>query len=113
MLLLLASLAFAAEHASDIIEVADVNTVTGTLEIRVERCSHSTLTIAQWNAIRRLEGRIGEQQMIAMNAAVELEGKSFAAVAGSWLAPAATGDKAGKDEGAGLMASECIHRRSP
>ena len=52
MLLFLASLTFAAEHASDIIEVADVNTVTGTLEIRVERCSHSLLTITQWNAIR-------------------------------------------------------------
>ncbi len=59
---------------------------------------------AQWNAIRGLEGRIGEQQMIAMNAAVELEGKSFAAVARSWLAPTGTGDKEGKGERAGLMA---------
>ena len=43
----------------------------------------------QWNAIGKLEGRITAQQMIAMNAAVELEGKSFAAVAKDWLAPAA------------------------
>ncbi|MES2323215.1 MAG: glycine betaine ABC transporter substrate-binding protein [Pseudomonadota bacterium] len=43
---------------------------------------------AQWNAIGKLEGRITGQQMIAMNAAVELEGKSFAAVARDWLAPA-------------------------
>ncbi len=43
-----------------------------------------------WRAIARLEGRIPAAQMIAMNAAVELEGKSFAAVAAQWLAPAPT-----------------------
>ena len=41
---------------------------------------------AQWAAIARLEGRIKAEQMIAMNAAVELEGKSFAAVAQEWRA---------------------------
>ncbi len=43
---------------------------------------------AAWQAIGKLEGRISEAQMIAMNAAVELEGKSFATVAAQWLAPA-------------------------
>ena len=44
---------------------------------------------AAWGAIQKLEGRIPADQMIAMNAAVELEGKSFANVAAAWLAPAA------------------------
>jgi osmoprotectant transport system permease protein len=44
---------------------------------------------AAWAAIGKLEGRISASQMIAMNAAVELEGKSFAAVARAWLAPGA------------------------
>lgn len=43
---------------------------------------------AAWRAISTLEGRITAQQMIAMNAGAELEGKSFAAVAAQWLAPA-------------------------
>ena len=43
---------------------------------------------AAWAAIGKLEGRISASQMIGMNAAVELEGKSFAAVARAWLAPA-------------------------
>jgi osmoprotectant transport system permease protein len=42
----------------------------------------------EWAAIAALEGRIGAAQMIAMNAQVELEGKSFAAVAKNWLRPA-------------------------
>jgi osmoprotectant transport system permease protein len=41
---------------------------------------------AAWNAIAHLEGRIAATDMIAMNAAAELEGKSFAAVARDWLA---------------------------
>ncbi len=41
---------------------------------------------AAWRAIARLEGRIPAEAMIAMNAAVELEGESFAAVAANWLA---------------------------
>jgi osmoprotectant transport system permease protein len=41
---------------------------------------------AAWRAIEQLEGRITPEAMIAMNAAVELEGKSFAAVAANWLA---------------------------
>jgi osmoprotectant transport system permease protein len=39
----------------------------------------------QWQAIARLEGRISESDMIAMNAAVEIDGKTFAAVAANWL----------------------------
>ncbi len=40
----------------------------------------------QWAAIAALEGRISAAQMIAMNGAVELEGKSFAEVAHAFLA---------------------------
>ena len=43
---------------------------------------------AAWAAIARLQGRISAAQMIAMNAAVELKGQSFAQVAKDWLAPA-------------------------
>ncbi|MCO5399925.1 glycine betaine ABC transporter substrate-binding protein [Ralstonia soli] len=50
---------------------------------------------AQWQAITALTGRIRADDMIAMNAAVELEGRSFAQVARQFLAgqgnaPAAT-----------------------
>ncbi len=44
---------------------------------------------AAWQALRRLESRISEADMIAMNAAAELEGKSFADVAENFLSPAA------------------------
>ncbi len=46
---------------------------------------------AAWRAIAALEGRISAGQMIAMNAAVELKGKSFAAVAGEFLGQAGAG----------------------
>jgi osmoprotectant transport system permease protein len=38
-----------------------------------------------WAGLARLEGRIDEQRMIAMNAAAELEGKKFAAIAQDFL----------------------------
>jgi osmoprotectant transport system permease protein len=38
-----------------------------------------------WQALQRLEGRIGEADMIAMNAAAELRGQSFTAIASGWL----------------------------
>jgi osmoprotectant transport system permease protein len=41
---------------------------------------------AAWQAIGRLEGRIGAAQMIAMNAAAEIDGQPFARVAHDWLA---------------------------
>ena len=41
---------------------------------------------AAWQALRGLEGRIGAADMIALNAAVEIGGKSFSAVAAEWLA---------------------------
>lgn len=44
---------------------------------------------AAWQALQALEGRLGEQDMIAMNAAVEVDGKSFASVAQQWLAKGA------------------------
>jgi osmoprotectant transport system permease protein len=39
-----------------------------------------------WRALQGLEGKIGGDAMIAMNAEAELEGKPFAAIAGGWLA---------------------------
>ena len=41
---------------------------------------------AAWRAIESLRGRISAADMIAMNAAVEIDGKSFGAVAQGWLA---------------------------
>ncbi|MGK5034049.1 glycine betaine ABC transporter substrate-binding protein [Janthinobacterium sp. LB3P118] len=41
---------------------------------------------AAWQALQGLQGRISEGDMIAMNAAVEIDGKSFASVARQWLA---------------------------
>lgn len=41
---------------------------------------------AAWQALLALQGRISESDMIAMNAAVEIDGKSFADVARQWLA---------------------------
>ncbi|KQW89363.1 amino acid ABC transporter permease [Massilia sp. Root418] len=46
---------------------------------------------AAWRAIQRLEGRIAAADMIAMNAAAEVDGKSFASVAAAWLAAHAAG----------------------
>jgi osmoprotectant transport system permease protein len=49
-----------------------------------------------WDAIRKLEGSIKADDMIAMNAAAELDGQSFAAIANAWLAcTAAKTDNAG------------------
>ena len=53
-----------------------------------------------WQALQGLQGRISERAMIAMNAAVEIDGKSFAVVAKEWLAsgggqPAVAGARAG------------------
>ncbi|MGJ7918756.1 glycine betaine ABC transporter substrate-binding protein [Massilia sp. LXY-6] len=39
-----------------------------------------------WRALQGLEGRIGNDAMIAMNAQAELEGKPFAEIARDWLA---------------------------
>ncbi|MGH8621083.1 MAG: glycine betaine ABC transporter substrate-binding protein, partial [Burkholderiales bacterium] len=44
-----------------------------------------------WEALRRLEGRISIERMTAMNAAVELSGASFAAVAQLFLGAGADG----------------------
>jgi osmoprotectant transport system permease protein len=41
---------------------------------------------AAWQALGALEGRIGARDMIAMNAAAELHGQPFAAIARDWLA---------------------------
>ncbi len=41
---------------------------------------------AAWQALRALEGRISAADMIAMNAAAELHGQPFSAIARDWLA---------------------------
>lgn len=45
---------------------------------------------AAWKALQTLEGSISNADMIAMNAAVEIDGKSFAAVAQARLTPSKT-----------------------
>lgn len=47
-----------------------------------------------WQALTALEGTIKADDMIAMNAAAELDRKDFAAIARDWLACAGTKDKA-------------------
>jgi osmoprotectant transport system permease protein len=47
-----------------------------------------------WRAVRELEGRIQESDMIAMNAAAEIDGKPFAAIARAFLQPKAARDAA-------------------
>lgn len=42
-----------------------------------------------WAAINQLKGRIDNQRMIALNAAVELDGRTFAAVAKDFVVPSA------------------------
>ncbi|NRR33896.1 ABC transporter permease subunit [Oxalobacteraceae bacterium] len=49
---------------------------------------------AAWRALSALEGSISASDMIAMNAAVEIDGKRFADVAGNWLAARANAKKA-------------------
>jgi osmoprotectant transport system permease protein len=46
---------------------------------------------ATWEAVKRLEGRVSARNMIAMNAAAELDRRSFAQVAAEFLAPAPAG----------------------
>lgn len=41
---------------------------------------------AAWQAIGKLEGRISASDMIAMNAAAEIDGRSFSRIASDWLA---------------------------
>ncbi|MET3132609.1 osmoprotectant transport system permease protein [Oxalobacteraceae bacterium GrIS 1.11] len=59
---------------------------------------------AAWQALRALEGRIVAADMIAMNAAVEIGGKSFAAVARDWLASSVRPVAPGAAARRGLMA---------
>ena len=51
---------------------------------------------AAWQALQGLKDRISEQDMVAMNAAAELDGKSFHDIAENWLHPAtAQGNSSG------------------
>jgi osmoprotectant transport system permease protein len=61
-----------------------------------------------WKAIGQLEGRISAADMIAMNAAAEIDGQSFTHVARDWLAthlPQASGAKAASVTPAAAAAS--------
>ena len=61
------------------------------------RLDAATRFPAAWHALRQLEGRIGAADMIGMNAAAEIDGQSFAAIARAWLAahpPAGPGQAA-------------------
>lgn len=46
---------------------------------------------AAWRALRQLQGSIPADSMIAMNAAAEIDGKEFSAIAREWLAGHAAG----------------------
>lgn len=48
---------------------------------------------AAWRALQGLQGRIGESDMIAMNAAVEIDGRGFSEVARQWLASGTQAEK--------------------
>jgi osmoprotectant transport system permease protein len=50
-----------------------------------------------WEALRKLAGRIGGEQMTAMNAAVELKGATFSSVAESFLGPGGAGAREAAD----------------
>jgi len=54
--------------------------------VLVYRLAAAARAPAAWNAIRTLEGRIDETAMIAMNAAAELDGKAFPAIAAEFMA---------------------------
>ena len=59
-----------------------------------------------WQAIEKLQGRINAADMIAMNAAVEIGGKSFASVASDFLAGASTADRSSAAAGTGSNAAK-------
>lgn len=63
---------------------------------------------AAWTALQRLEGRIARQDMIAMNAAAELEGRSFDAVARGFLDAAAAPPVARSGLAARLFADDLL-----
>ncbi len=53
-----------------------------------------------WAAMQKLEGRIDERAMIAMNARAELQGVSFDVIARDFLAQTGAGPRAGAPDGA-------------
>lgn len=55
-----------------------------------------------WRTLQHLQGRIKEQDMVALNAEAELDRKSFEAIARGWLQPAAA--KSTGSAGTGLWA---------
>jgi osmoprotectant transport system permease protein len=57
-----------------------------------------------WRALQGLEGRISAADMIAMNGAAEIDGKSFASIAQAWLAGHQPVSGAAPPSGSGLMA---------
>ena len=66
---------------------------------------------AAWLALQALQGRISESDMIAMNAAVEIDGRRFAGVAQQWLAAgAATGKLASATATTGAARSTLLDK---
>lgn len=68
---------------------------------------------AAWRALQALEGRISAGDMIAMNAAVEIDGRSFAAVARDWLARTPAPSAAAPTAANGAGATGAGNRAAP
>jgi osmoprotectant transport system permease protein len=93
------------ERQVDVIDIYSTDAKIGQLGLRVLQDDQAyfprydamllyRLDIAQrfpqaWRALQGLEGRISASAMIAMNGSAEIDGKSFASIAQSWLAASA------------------------
>ena len=90
------------ERQVDVIDIYSTDAKIGQLGLRVLQDDQAyfprydamllyRLDLAQrfphaWRALQALEGRISAADMIAMNGAAEIDGKSFASIAAVWLA---------------------------
>jgi osmoprotectant transport system permease protein len=101
----------------DVIDVYSTDAQIGRLGLRVLKddrgffprydavlLMRSTLPDAALAALKPLEGRIDEAAMIALNAAVEIDGKPFADVARGFLAPSPPATNAATSDRPGLLA---------
>lgn len=64
-----------------------------------------------WRALQRLEGSIGPQRMIALNAAVELEGRSFSQAANDFLKDTAVRPAGAAGAGPAMAASDGLQAK--
>jgi osmoprotectant transport system permease protein len=114
------------ERQIDVIDIYSTDAKIGQLGLRVLQDDQAyfprydamllyRLDLAQrfpqaWRALQALEGQISAADMIAMNGAAEIDGKSFASIAAAWLAGqhqpggAAASAPAASASGSGLMA---------